>query len=191
MNLTRVDHNTPNSTAHEAIPTTAGIYGWYYNFKTLKDLNGDVLSRQLENISRNLRRVDLKTTASAPLSTFYKGNLIEEYLLDFNKIKEKINNIDNNNNTKELITLLNDFAPPLYIGISVNLASRYKQHIDDLEFCDIIKGKNCFGQRARERAITKDYLSFKYYSMPAINDSSQKSIEFILNRFLKPVFGRK
>ena len=190
--LIRIDHDNPNSTKHEDIPNTAGIYGWYYNFKTLKGINDiDILSNMLAEISINLRHVDIQTTGKSHLSTFFTGNLTEKYLLDPMKIREKIEIIESNSNTEELITLLNEFSPPVYIGISVNLKTRYNTHLKDLQYCDIVASKRCFGQRARERSIRKEYLTYKYLSMPSIDSSSQKSVEYILNRIFKPIFGRK
>ena len=107
-------------------------------------------------------------------------------------INDKIDTLDEDE-IKMLLEVLQNFSQPLYIGIAINLRERYLQHYKSIteSLCELQKDKGkCFGHRIQKEEIEIKELVYKYTELN-INRDKIENIEYIANRFFKPIFGRR
>lgn len=195
IDFTTVYHNVPNpSDKIEEVLAKSGIYGWYYNFEALKVFcnNPDRLKKELLEVSKKLKNPEFNTFLSAKFGNSFKG--IVEYNGKFKEqdINERIDELSEEN-LKQMLSILQNFTQPLYIGIAKNLKDRYSSHFESIlaNICAADKraGK-CFGHRIQQQKINIKELVYKYQVLD-MDRSNIEKIEFIANRFFKPIFGRR
>lgn len=177
----------------EQIPTSGGIYGWFYNFKNLFSHieNKDMFTAELERISKALSYPPLKGELQGPLGVVFSVYMENIDYLKKSEIEKKVKNLDSES-FKIFFQILNEFSLPLYVGISKNLKRRYEGHIRsyiDAKKANSISVKS-FGERLNSMNIEPRELIFKYYLVEK-NNKARQSIEFILNRLFKPYGGKK
>jgi len=196
INFTSVNHNVTNP--HEQInnvPTEAGIYGWYYNFDRLQGFsnNPSKIKQELLNISIKLKSPEFKTFLSAKFGNTFKGEVEHNSKFKEKDINKRIDALSKEE-IESMLSILQNFTQPLYIGISKNLKDRYNTHYksisEDICSTDRTKGK-CFGHRIQEQKIKIEELVYKYQVLDTIDRSNIEKIEYIANRFFKPIFGRR
>jgi len=195
MNFISVDHNVVNpDNCIAQVPSEHGIYGWYYNFNSLHGFanNPDRIKKMLLDISEKLKNPEFQAFISAKFGNSFKGKL--EYNGKFKEkdINEKIDYLSQQE-IEDLLSILQDFTQPLYIGIAQNLKERYATHYKSItaNICDADKqaGK-CFGHRVQQQSIKIKELVYKFQTSN-MNRSNIEKIEYIANRFFKPIFGRR
>lgn len=195
INFIEIYHNVPNpSDKIDEVVTESGIYGWYYNFEALKEFcnNPVILKRELLEVSKKLKNPEFNTFLSAKFGNSFKG--VVEYNGKFKEqdINERIDELSEEE-LKQMLSILQNFTQPLYIGIAKNLKERYSTHFDSIlaNICaaDKRKGK-CFGHRIQQQEINIKELVYKYQVLDMERSNIEK-IEYIANRFFKPIFGRR
>lgn len=195
MNFITVDHNVVNpESCISQVPSQHGIYGWYYNFNYLHGFanNPDRIKRMLLEVSEKLKNPEFQAFISAKFGNSFKGEL--EYNGKFKEkdINERIDYLSQQE-IEDLLSILQDFTQPLYIGIAQNLKERYATHYKSIteNICDVDKqaGK-CFGHRVQQQNIKIKELVYKYQTLN-MDRSNIEKIEYIANRFFKPIFGRR
>lgn len=195
MQLTLINHNIPNTDRiYENIPSKSGIYGWFYNYSYIKNFsnNPEKIKKLLLEASEKLKNPDFRTYLSAKFGNQFKGEISYIGRFKENIINEKIDTL-NEDEIKLLFDVLQNFSQPLYIGIADNLRSRYIQHYKSIteEICDmkLSQGK-CFGHRVQDVKIEIKELVYKYMELD-IDRNKIENMEYIANRFFRPIFGRR
>lgn len=195
MSLNIINHNVVNpERLVDNIPSKSGLYGWFYNYSYIKGFsnNPDKIKSMLLDTSQKLKNPEFITVLSAKFGNQFKGEL--SYVGKFNEgiIDEKINSLGQSD-IELLFDILQDFSQPLYIGIAKNLRERYSQHYKSISenLCDLDKAKGqCFGHRIQKQEIHIEELVYKYKELHMERDKIE-NIEYIANRFFKPIFGRR
>jgi len=190
-----VDHNVTNpDEQYEEVPIESGLYGWYYNFERLKGFvnNSQMLKKNLLEISSKLKNPEFRAILYAKFGNSFKGEM--EYIGRFkeNEINARID-VLSNEELEAMLDILQHFTQPLYIGIAKNLRERYMSHyhsiFENICVTDKEKGK-CFGHRIQQQNIKIEELVYKYQTLN-MDRSNIEKIEYIANRFFKPIFGRR
>jgi len=196
INFISVNHNVtnPNEKINE-VPRELGIYGWYYNFDRLKGFsnNPTKIKKELFNISKKLKSPEFKTFLSAKFGNSFKGEVEHNSKFREKDINERIDTLSKEE-IESMLSILQNFTQPLYIGISDNLRERYNSHYKSIQenICDIDKRKGkCFGYRIQQQEIKIEELVYKYQVLNTMERSNIEKIEYIANRFFKPIFGRR
>jgi len=196
INFTSIDHNVINPDDRiEKVPTTSGIYGWYYNFNRLEGFinNKDKIKSELLEISEKLKNPEFKTILHAKFGNSFKGEVSYVGRFKAKDIDERID-ILSEDEIKAMLSILQNFTQPLYIGIAKNLRERYATHYTSIQenICDVDKSKGrCFGHRIQQQKIKIEELVYKYQVLDTMERSNIEKIEYIANRFFKPIFGRR
>lgn len=180
----------------ELIPETPGIYSWYYNFSHLKDFigNREQLYREIESSSQKLSYPPLHGELRGDLGTKYQSIMENVDYIRFTDKKVKSISSMSTDEIMDLIVLLNNFASPLYIGVTKTLRGRYLNHLEDYNKARTGEGKikkNSFGYRLNEMKIDFRYLIFRYVELKTIARYDIEAIEYIANRLFKPLAGRR
>lgn len=196
------------------IPDKKGIYAWYIDFSKFKKFSTKKeFSRKLEILDNLIATDSLKGNVK---SFFRNYNVqldenrlfLEKYIVEsteeeiiFGERLEKLSLDD----CKELMDLLANFSVlvnPLYVGISISLKARWKQHRDafnkikslqDLkEDDDVIlkESYKSFGGRIAMKGFNWEYLIFACVEKN-IDKKIISEAEYLINRFYSPLFGRK
>lgn len=195
INFIEVYHNVPNhSDKIDEVEAKPGIYGWYYNFEALKEFcnNPIQLKKELLDVSKKLKNPEFNTFLSAKFGNSFKGVVQYDGKFKEKEINERID-VLSEDELKQMLSILQNFTQPLYIGIAKNLKERYSTHYDSIlaNICAADKsiGK-CFGHRIQQQEINIKELVYKYQVLD-MGRSNIEKIEFIANRFFKPIFGRR
>jgi len=196
IDFTTIDHNVPcPDDIVDVIPTKSGIYGWYYNFEILKDFtnNQAKIKKKLFDISKKLKSPEFRTILGAKFGNVFKGEV--EHISQFKEkdIDERIDALSEDE-IKAMLSILQNFTQPLYIGIAKNLKERYSTHYKSIQenICDVDRRKGkCFGHRIQQQDIKIEELVYKYQVLDTMERSNIEKIEYIANRFFKPIFGRR
>jgi hypothetical protein len=150
--------------------------------------------------------------------TFYSENEIQlEGSSNFSKfdgfiktkpfVDQNTKHIDELKNVFEYLFLSSVFfSPPLYIGMSQNIASRIKHHkkvlneviyFTNFDAAKLDNEDKEFGERVgkfissrnKEHFTTNNFFLKTLY-MPSLKDNEIKTIEYFVNRSFKPKFGK-
>jgi len=199
------------------IPTTSGIYAWYYRNKIgnadINDIENKLLNisgklekkKFLESVFQKLifdkfNEEPYSAKISGKLKPTYIGCLSHEYSLSGTFIDRLLGNEES---VKDVLKELNEidvmFSSPIYIGMATNLLQRVLKHkdgiisakakVNDITDYPVDVDENSFANRFTNRNLdsTNLYLTFK-----EINSEKKihNSMEYILNRVNYPLLGR-
>jgi len=196
INFISVNHNVPNPDEQiDSVPPKAGIYGWYYNFNRLQDFtnNPTRIKKELLSISIKLKSPEFKTFLSAKFGNSFKGEVEHNSKFKEKDINERVDALSEKE-IQSMLSILENFTQPLYIGIADNLRKRYNTHYKSISenICDTDRAKGkCFGHRVQQQEIKLEELVYKYQVLDDMDRSNIEKIEYIANRFFKPIFGRR
>ena len=196
IDFTSVIHNVPNPDEKiNDVSRQSGLYGWYYNFDRLKDFtnNKDRIKSELLEISEKLKNPEFKTILHAKFGNSFKGEVAYIGRFKEKDIDERIDSLSEDE-IKSMLSILQNFTQPLYIGIAKNLRERYATHYTSIQenICDVDRRKGkCFGHRIQQQGIKIEELVYKYQVLDTMERSNIEKIEYIANRFFKPIFGRR
>ena len=195
INFTSIDHNVTNPDEKvDEVPSESGIYGWYYNFDILQVFtnNPTKIKSELLLISEKLKNPEFKTFLSSKFGNSFKGEVQHVGRFKEKDINDRIDELSEDE-LKQMLSILQNFTQPLYIGIAKNLKDRYATHYKSIvdNICDTDKRQGkCFGHRIQEQEIDIKELIYKYQTL-TMERSNIERIEYIANRFFKPIFGRR
>lgn len=192
------------------IQNIGGIYSWHISPNVhlgSDNEKADTLNALLSFFSPNEIMLDGYT----PFHN-YKG-LLEENVLDSINVQEKINRISSltKENYLNVISTLLFFQSPLYIGISKTLKKRINKHssilsqiYNEQKFVDDNEPENTeFGKRILEFIRSSEENQKIFYKFSPSNffvkviyinqfsKSELENIEYVLNRSIKPKFGKR
>lgn len=195
MQMNIINHNVPSpDDEYLNVPSKSGIYGWFYNYSYIKNFsnNPDRIKSLLVEASDKLKNPEFRTYLSAKFGNQFKGEI--SYIGRFKEkiVNEKVDTLSEDE-IKLLFDVLQNFSQPLYIGIADNLRARYLQHYKSIteNICQMQKSKGkCFGHRIQDVNIEIGELVYKYMELD-INRTKIENMEYIANRFFKPIFGRR
>lgn len=189
---------------------SAGIYAWHLapnSFLGEPSDNQINLEAAVSFFSPN----DINLVGQTPFYN-YNGSLNEDVANNL-VIREKISNISNFEKTKylEALSALIFFQTPIYIGISTTLKKRINQHADVLRqihttgtyLSSSDEEDRRFGDRIinfinNKKSNNEIFLKFmpsnffiKVFYLDAYKKSQLEDLEYVLNRIIKPKFGKR
>lgn len=199
-----------NSFTYGNILNVPGIYSWHISPPKRK-MNKDEKINMLKAYVSFFNLNDIELTGQTSFHS-YEGSLMDNKTTgkDFLDKIDYISNFDDDK-FKNFVSALTFFHSTLYVGISTNLNDRiqthsttitevlYQKKFSEEKFLNDEDGKSFF-----ERVtlfLNKDKTSIKNFFVPncffvkiiyleKFNDKDLKSIEYLLNRTLKPKFGK-
>ncbi len=178
----------------EAIPEKPGIYSWYYNYEKLSDTSDrSSLIEEMVSISKKLCKPSLKGNMKGHLGTKYEAEMENVDFIQLDEIKQDSLKRMDERELKNILDILNKFAPPLYIGITKDLKTRYNKHLRDYMKAKSSgeAEKDIFGSRLFLMGIEPRELFFKYQVLDTFERSNIELLEHIANRLFKPIAGRR
>ncbi|MHB8712503.1 MAG: hypothetical protein ACYC9T_09365 [Trichloromonadaceae bacterium] len=198
-------------------PEGAGIYAWYMRPELrLADLSDkDLTINNLFRLAKQLSLPGFEVEARGHLSLSLKGRLDHVCLAPENSpgFTSSVESILDNDKKRELFAkILNtatpNFMSPLYIGVTINIRQRLRQHRQDIENFRIMQ-RSGFGDSAIDNAKQKFALEivkrgipsrrlqvyvssgFDSNSDPEAERETAEAVETILNRLFYPILGRR
>jgi hypothetical protein len=192
MEINTIDFNEIDSKA----PNKPGVYAWFIQLP--KENNKRERKKHLDLIVEIYEKsIELKGTH---FLENYKGHL---QLISHEELKSIDVEADVNYNFLNLS--LRHFSPPLYIGKANDLATRLKKHsqlyknrsVRIVEDEDENFKSNFMTRILQNREIPPEMLFLKYVALEEheskeldVEIELELYIEFLLNRILRPIFGR-
>ena len=192
MEIGTIDFNEIESKA----PKKPGVYAWYIQLP--KEQNKRERKKHLDLVI-GIYKKSIELSGSHFLEK-YKGHLC---LMPHEELKNIDVEIDLNYNFLNLA--LRHFSPPLYIGKASDLATRLKKHsqlyknrsVKTVEDEDERFKSNFMNRILQNREIPPEMLFLKYVALEEqesqevdVEIELELHIEFLLNRILRPIFGR-
>ncbi len=188
MEIGTIDFNEIDSKA----PSKPGVYAWYIQLPNEK------------NKRERKKHLDLVVSIYEKSIELNGSHYLENYqgylqLISHEQLKNIDVELDLNYNFLNIS--LRHFSPPLYIGKASDLSIRLKQHSRlyknqsiKAEEDDDKKFKNNFMNRIlQNREIPPEMLFLKYVALEDVESQEvdlELYIEFLLNRIIRPIFGR-
>lgn len=197
-----------------------GIYAWYYNHVIQSvNMNPVDIGRVFETVKRSSARPLIQLTAVASHFERWTGNLTPDRT---KAMEEEVNQDDQfsdvigrwPNEVAELYNVLQERVnSPIYIGISINLRRRLKEHRTALDkrrafmanrpvvdqeddIADV--GVRNFAERVVDAGIADERLTVIVHPVEISThvkmDEYQSllvSVESVLNQKIAPIFGKK
>lgn len=175
----------------DAVPQKPGLYAWLYDYQNLMNCDEQQFIKAIESISKKLSYPEISGDLKGSLGTIYSAQLSNIDYVSLTEEKEQ-QLTEDIQIVKTCLNLMSYFSPPLYIGIAKNLRTRYVQHKESYEKATRDeKQKPCFGSRLYEMGIEPRELVFKYIVVEDTSKQQREAIEYVLNRMLKPLAGRR
>lgn len=204
-----------NSIGSEGLPTSSGIYAWYYKPKigkadvsnltselsstsSISDKRKLVSSFLNQRLFRFFSQPDYYVTANGPLMPKFSGSIqhIDQISNDLiNKIVEDPNAI---HLIRDILLELDiNFLSPIYVGMAKNLSQRINIHKSLIESektgykleGDFEERDRCFAERVAQRKMVETYLEVVVCGFDSKNNEHNLA-ENLVNRISYPVLGR-